>query len=125
MLELMNQSEHITVSNITILGIAGAALTFLIKYFISSKDKNTEIIMKDIKEMKEFFLKISVDQASLNNHLGYSKTTLETALGEITKLRDTVHGQSRTIERLNSFRTTAEKHLADLEKKFNNLERKL
>lgn len=119
----MQQLETVTVGNLTILTIAGIALTFLIKYFIASKDKNTEVIMKDIKEMKEMFYKLSTDHSLLGNHITYSKSSLDSLISEVTKLRDIQSAQSRVIERLTTSKSITEKQISDLEKKYNELKR--
>lgn len=123
MTELMNQAESIAISNITILGIAGVTLTFLIKYFIASKDKNTEVIMKDIKEIKDSFNKLANDNTLINSHLGYSKSNQDGLMIEVTKIRDKQGEQSRVLERLTSFKTNTERQLSELEKKFNTLKK--
>lgn len=124
MVETLNHAEQVALNtqhDLLILGIAGVALTFLIKYFIASKDKNTEVIMKDIKEIKESFNRLTNENNLLNTHITYGNTTQKDLIAEVTKLRDTVHGQSRTIERFSSFKTTTERTLADLTKNYNQL----
>jgi hypothetical protein len=123
MISLTQQTADLVVGNFTILGIAGICLTFLIKYLITAKDKNTEVIMKDIKEMKDMFYKLSTDNSLINNTISYSKASLDSINIELIKLREIQANQSRVIERLTAFKTTTEKQLTDLEKKYNELKR--
>jgi hypothetical protein len=123
MSSIIQEPTETLFSNFTILGIAGVCLTFLIKYLIATKDKNTEVIMKDIKEMKDMFYKLSTDNSLINNTLNYSKLSLDSLNLELSKLRETQINQSRIIERLTTSKTATDKQINELEKKYNELKR--
>lgn len=117
----MANIEETFVSNTVLLVIAGAALTFLIKYLISSKDKNTEEIGKDIKKMTELLNTNATKTELLLNdfkHYNTSLANLRTDVQELTKL---AIEHARKIESLGSYRGQSERQIAELEKKINYL----
>lgn len=109
------------ISNITLLSIAGVTITFLIRYLITTKDKNTEDIAKNIKEMKDLLNSNANQTALLYNDFKHNTTSLTNLRADVQELTKLALEHTRKIEQHSSFRGQVEKQLSELEKRVTNI----
>lgn len=120
---ILATTTHLDINTVIVscIAVLYALSLGLIKYVVSQKDKQTDIIGSDIKEIKEMMAFIQANNATVRSELENIKKTGESTSNKVEEVNKKMHEIQLDLVQLKEWRIGADRKFEDIYKKLEEL----